>query len=196
MTGRELSSVVTEKQQETVTCCYRESMRNERRATLEDRLRQVVDLRRVAASLDPPTRDHIWRIARELRLELGDSVPKLPAAQALGISVKALDKWVAKGAIPALRRPGAKRSQVETDAILDLLEEVIDLRQAGVASGVIAAGIARLRELGRLRPKLGPNRSPAELRRTYQTTTALERLRTAAELSYAQTRLAALGAEQ
>jgi DNA-binding transcriptional MerR regulator len=171
-------------------------MRTRGRPSVDRRLRQVVELRRSAAGLDPSTRDRIWRIARELRLELGDSVPKLPAARALGISVKALDKWVAKGAIPPLRRPGAKRSQVETDAVLDLLEEVIDLRQAGVASGVIAAGIARLRDQGRLRPKLRPNRSATELRRSYRATSPVERLRTAAELSYVQTRLATLGASR
>lgn len=171
-------------------------MWNQRRSALEERLRQIVELRRAAAFLDPSIGDRIWCIARELRLELGDSVPKLPAARALGISVKALDKWVAKDEIPTLRRPGARRSQVETDAILDLLEEVVELRQAGVTSGVIAAGIARLRDQGRLRPKLRPNRSASELRRAYQATTPLERLRTAAELSYVQTRLAALGAEE
>jgi DNA-binding transcriptional MerR regulator len=171
-------------------------MRDERQPALNVRLRQIVELRRVAAALDLPARDRIWRLARELRLELDDSVPKLPVARALGISVKALDKWVAKGEIPTLRRPGAGRSQVETDAVLDLLQEVTDLRLAGVTSGVIAAAIGRMRERGRLRRKLRPNQSPAELRRTYQTTTPLERLRTAAELSYVQTRLAALGAEQ
>jgi len=41
---------------------------------------------------------------------------------------------------------------------------------------------------------LRPNQSPAELRRTYRETTSFERLRTAAELSHVQTRLAALGA--
>jgi hypothetical protein len=170
-------------------------MPDDRGTTVDRRLLQIVELRRVARSLDAPRGVRLWRVARELRLELGDSVPKLPAARALGISVKGLDKWTAKGEIPTLRRPGAKRSQVDTDAVLDLLEEVVTLREAGAAAGVIAAGIARLRARDRLRPKLRPNMSPAELRRTYQTTSPLDRLRTAAELSHAQTRLAALGAE-
>jgi DNA-binding transcriptional MerR regulator len=167
----------------------------ERAASVDARLRQIVELRGIAPALDPPARDRIWRLARELRLELDDSIPKLPVARALGISVKALDKWVAKGEVPALRRPGAGRSQVETDAALDLLQEVTDLRRAGVTSGVIAAAVGRLRDQGRLRRKLRPNQSPAELRRSYRETTPLERLRIAAELSYVQTRLAALGAE-
>jgi len=166
-----------------------------RQRTPSARLRQIVELRQVAAALEPPARDRVWRVARELRLELDDSVPKLPAAQALGVSVRALDKWAAKGEIPTLRRPGAGRSQLETDAVLDLLEEVADLRRAGVTSGVIAAALGRLREQGRLRRKFRPSQSPAELRRTYTETNPVERLRTAAELSYAQTRLAALGAE-
>jgi DNA-binding transcriptional MerR regulator len=164
-----------------------------RQPAVEVRLRQIVELRQLIDTLEPPARDVIWRLARELRLELDDSIPKLPAARALGISVKALDKWVAKGEIPTLRRPGAGRSQVETDAVLDLLHEVTELRLTGVTSGVIAAAITHLRDRGRLRRKLRPNQSPAELRRAYRETSPLERVRAAAELSYIQTRLAALG---
>lgn len=171
-------------------------MTGERRPPTEERLRQIVELRRVATGLESPRRDRIWGVARELRLELDDSIPKLPAARALGISVTALDKWVAKGQVPALRRPGAGRSQVDADAILDLLEEVTTLRKSGVTSGVIAAAVGRLAEQGRLRRKLMPNRSPVELRRAYGTTTPVERLRRAAELSYVQTRLAPTGAKR
>ena len=171
-------------------------MREDRKPRVDVRLGQIVELRRVAAALEPPARDRIWRLARELRLELDDSVPKLPAARALGISVKTLDKWVARGEIPTLRRPGAGRSQVETDTVLDLLQEATELRLAGATSGVVAVAIRRLREQGRLRPKLRPNPSPAELRRIYRTTTPLERLRTAAELSSVQTHLAALCVKQ
>jgi DNA-binding transcriptional MerR regulator len=132
-------------------------------------------------------------LARELRLELDDGIPKLPAARALGVSVKALDRWIATGAIPSLRRPGSGRSQVETDSVLDLLEEVTMLREEGVRSGVLARGVERLRETGRLRPKLRPNAAPADLRRRYRESTPAERLRDAAELSYVQTRLGAAG---
>jgi hypothetical protein len=102
-------------------------------------------------------------LARELRLELDDSIPKLPAARALGVSVKSLDRWIATGDIPSLRRPGSSRSQIETDSVLDLLDEVTRLREEGVVSGVIAHGLARLREAGRLRPKLRPNAGPLTL---------------------------------
>src|SRR3954470_19905963 len=154
----------------------------ERAAAVDVRLRQIVELRGIAAELDPPARDRIWRLARELRLELDDSVPKLPVARALRVSVKALDKWVAKGELPTLRRPGAGRSQIETDAALDLLQEVTELRRAGATSGVIAAAVGRLRDQGLLQRKLRPNQSPAELRRLYRETTPLERLHIAAEL--------------
>ena len=164
----------------------------ERRSALAGRLHQIVELRRLAAQLEAPARDRLWRLARELRLEFDDSVPKLPAAGALGISVKALDKWIAKGALPTLRRPGAGRSRIETDAVLDLLEAVTDLREQGLSNGVVAAGVARLRQENRLRPKLRPNLSPAELRSVFEATAPFDRIRTAAELSYVQTRLAAL----
>ena len=160
------------------------------------RLHQIVELHRLAVGVAGSAGVRLWRIARELRLELGDAIPKLQAARALGVSVKALDKWVAKGEIPVLRRPGAGRSQVETDSILDLLAEVTILREEGAASGVIAAALRRLRERGQLRPKLRPNRTPAELRRAYLETTPVERLRAAAELSSVQTRLAAAPSER
>ena len=158
------------------------------------RLRQIVALREALGGADPRARGQIWRVARELRLELGDSVAKVPAARALGISVRGLDHWVARGEIPAFRRPGAGRSRVESDAVLDVLEEVSVVRRAGVTSGVIAAAIARMRVHGRLRPKLKPNERPTELRRVYEATTPVARLTIAAELSNVQTRLAAMGA--
>ena len=119
-------------------------MRDQSHPTAHVRLRQIVELLRVAAALDPRARYKARRRARELRLELGDSVPKLPLARALGVSVKALDNWVAKGEIPTLSRPGAGRSRVEADAILDLLEEASELRLAGVAWGVDRGGYLAL----------------------------------------------------
>lgn len=171
-------------------------MDTDTRVSVAARLQQIVELRRLTASLDPPAGLRLWRVARALRLELGDSIPKMQAARALGISVKALDKWVARGEIPAFRRRNVARSQAETDAILDLLEEVTVLREQGAASNVIATAIRRLRESGRLRPKLMPNQSPAELRREYRQTTPLGRLRAAADLSYVLTTLASAGAER
>ena len=168
-------------------------MEGKRHSAADVRLRQIVDLRQASAAADPSARAQLWRVARELRLELGDSVPKLPAASALGISVKALDHWVSRGAVPTFRRPGTNRSSVETDAVLDLLEEVADLRRTGVASAVIATAVGRVEDKGRMRRKLRPNESAAELRRTYETTTAADRLRIAAELSAVQVRLAAGG---
>jgi hypothetical protein len=160
---------------------------------LEARIRQIVELRRLAAEVDAIRGRRLLLLARELRLELDDGIPKLPAARALGVSVKALDRWIATGDVPSLRRPGSGRSQVETDSVLDLVEEVTRLHEEGVVSGVIARALERLRDTGRLRPKLRPNEAPADLRRRYGETTPAERLRAAAELSYVQTRLVAAG---
>ena len=60
----------------------------------------------------------------------------------------------------------------------------------------IAAALRRLRERGELRPKLKPNRTPAELRRAYLKTTPVERLRASAELSSVQTQLTAAARER
>ena len=88
---------------------------------------------------------------------------------------------VAKGVIPTLRRPGGGRSQIDTEAILDLLAEVTTLRKQGGTSGVVETAIDRLRERGRLHRKLRPNTSPAELRRIYRTTTPVQGLARAAD---------------
>jgi len=97
---------------------------------------------------------------------------------------------------PTLRRHGAGHSQVLTDAILDLLVEVAALRKQGATPGVAETAIDRLGEQGRQGRKLRPSRSPAELRHACRVTTPVERLHTAAELRYAQTRLAAAGARR
>lgn len=162
-------------------------------AAIDRRLRRLVELRRLAVVVDAAARDRVLRLARELRLELGETVPKTAAARALGVSVKALDRWAESGHVPQLRRPGAGRAELETDAVLDVLEEVTALRERGIRARPVATALARLREDGRLRPKLRPNQASSELRQQYLATTPVDRLRLAAELSYVQTRLAAAG---
>ena len=121
-------------------------------------------------------------------------VPKTRAATVLGVSVTALDKWVARGSLPVVRRPGSSREQIDAEALLDLAEEVTRLREAGRTRGIIAAAFERLAEKGRPRPKLRPNQSASELREHYLRTTPRDRLREVAELSRVLTELAARGA--
>lgn len=135
------------------------------------------------------------RAERLLRAEIGPSVPKRRAAALLGISTTALQQRIASGKLPAIRRPGG-REEVETAALLDLLEEVRRLREEGVSRGVLAEAFRRLARRGLPQGSLRPNTPPRELRRSYLATTPLERLRETAELSYAVTTLAGYGARR
>jgi len=112
----------------------------------------------------------------------------------LGVSVTALDKWIARGRLPVVRRPGSSREQVDADALLDLAEEVTRLREDGQTRALLASAFERLATEGRPRPKLRPNQPTGELREHYQQTTPADRVREVAELSRVLTGLAVRGA--
>jgi hypothetical protein len=162
---------------------------------MERTIEHVVALRCVASAVvDSQERRRLRRVERELRRELGVGVAKTRAAAVLGVSVTALDKWIARGRLPVVRRPGSTRRQIDADALLDLAQEVTRLREAGEKRGVLATAFERLAQRGRPRPRLHPNQSADELRSNYLRTTPGERLREAAELSRVLTSLAARGA--
>ena len=134
------------------------------------------------------------RAERLLRREVGPSVPKRRAAALLGVSVTALERWIAAGKLPTVRRAG-RREEVDADSLLDLVEEVRRLRDdEGVSRGVVAEALRRLAERGLPRPSVRPNTPPGELRRSYVSSTPAQRLAEAAELSLAATTLAGYGA--
>jgi hypothetical protein len=142
---------------------------------------------------DPRERRRLARVLRELRREIGVSVPKRRAAATLGVTVPALERWIERGRLPVVRRPGVTREEVDADAAFDLAVEVTRLREQGARYGVLAAAFERLAERGAARPKLRPNESSRELREFYEQTTPLERLGIGAELSAVGTTLAARG---
>jgi hypothetical protein len=165
-----------------------------RAAAVERAVEQVVALRQVADAVsDPRERRRLARVLRRLRREVGVGVPKRRAAAILGVSVPALQKWIDRGRLPVVRRPGG-REEIDAEALLDLAEEVSRLREAGERRGLLSAAFARLAERGRPRPKLRPNESARDLREVFEQTTPLERLRIGAELSMVGTVLAARGA--
>jgi hypothetical protein len=107
----------------------------------------VVDLRRLArAVLDPAARRRAERAADRLVVELGPSLSKTRAARLLGISVTALDFWVARGALETVRKPGTQKAEVETSSLLELADEVAEVRAGGRRGGVIAHAVRRLDE--------------------------------------------------
>lgn len=146
-------------------------------------VRQVVALRSVRSSVESrEERRRLSQVIRQLRRQLGVGVPKRQAAQALGVSVQALDRWVAVGKIPVVRRPGSSRELVETDALLAIAAEATPLREGGAARPLSQA-IASLAERRRLPRRLRPNQTARELRHEFLQSTPEGRLRQAVELS-------------
>jgi hypothetical protein len=163
--------------------------------SIESTIRHVVALRCAESAVaNEHERRRLKRVERELRRELGVGVPKTPAATALGVSVTALDKWIARGHLPVVRRPGSSRREIDADALLELAREVTLLREAGETKRLLATAFERLAREGRPRPKLHPNQSARELRQHYLRTTPHDRLRETADLSRVLTDLAARGA--
>jgi hypothetical protein len=145
-------------------------------------------------------RERLCTVERSLRSMIGPSIPKTPAAAALGISVTALDKWIARGVLPVVARRTSSRLEVETGPLLDLLEQVTILRARGRDRGVVAAAVRRLgwsddpegrRVLSESIAALPrPNVSARELREHYDRTTPEQRIEETARLSSAMTALA------
>ncbi len=161
----------------------------------ERTIEHVVSLRRAGSAVaDPRERGRLKQVERELQRAIGVGVPKRRAAAVLGVSVTALDKWIARGRLPVVRRPGSSREQIDADALLDLAEEVTRLREDGQTRALLASAFERLAKEGRPRPKLRPNQPARELREHYRLTTPADRLREVAELSGVLTDLAARGA--
>jgi len=152
---------------------------------------QIIALRRVRSAVDSVVeRRRLARVVRQLRRRLGAGVPKRQAAAVLGVSVQALDRWIATGKIPVVRRPGSSRELVETEALLVLAEEVSPRREQGEPRA-LAKAIAALAARGRLPRRLRPNQSARELRHEFLHSTPEGRMRQAVELSEVGATLAA-----
>lgn len=151
--------------------------------TASETIHAIVALRRVRAAMRAPEEQRrLARVARQLRRTLGAGVPKRQAAAVLGVSVQSLDRYLAQAKLPALRRPGSSREVIDTEALLALAEEVERQRENGERSP-LARAIDTLTEQGRLRRRLRPNQSAAELRREFLHSTPETRLRQGIELS-------------
>lgn len=110
-------------------------------------LRAIAAIRATLGVLpDPKAREKLRHAEWSLRQILGPVVAKGPAAQALGISVVALDRWINLGALPAVEAPGKRRHGLETTPLIELIERVDQLRAAGRTGRVVAAAIADLHD--------------------------------------------------
>lgn len=147
----------------------------------------IVELRLlVKETREPETRGRLRRLEWKLRPLLGPSLPKKQAASVLGFSVAALDKWIDRGRLPAVAKPGSSRLAVETRAFLELAGQVEALRREGQERGLLAEAFNRLgwpddptgrqvlrEEIARL-PR--PNVSVQQLRADYERLTPEERV--------------------
>jgi hypothetical protein len=108
-------------------------------------LAAIVELRLlVRETREPETRASLRRLEWRLRPLLAAGVPKGRAAAQLGVTVPALDKWIARGRLPVVSRKGSTRRTVETRALLELAVQVEELRRAGLERGVLAEAFRRL----------------------------------------------------
>ena len=96
-----------------------------RRLDPADLATSIVGLRRaIVKTRDTKTRASLRDIEVLLRRTLGPTIPKKKAAAVLGISVPALDRWVNRGLLPVVAKPGSSRLEVESRAFLELAERV------------------------------------------------------------------------
>lgn len=97
---------------------------SERKRLLENVLR----LRR--AEREAPASRDIFAVRSELERELGGTVSRSLAAQLLGVSHTALNRWIESGDVPVVPTPTG-RTAVPVPALLDLYEAVEALRAEG-----------------------------------------------------------------
>ena len=155
----------------------------------------IVQLRHaIVKTRDRATRSALREVEVRLRQALGPTIPKKKAATVLGISVTALDRWVDRGFLPVVERPGSSRHELESRRFLELADQVHRLELDGVVTrGRVAPAVKRLgwgpTGAGRRVLRLDvaalprPNISEQELLAGFRATTPEQRVREAAELS-------------
>ncbi len=106
-------------------------------------LADAVELRLVASKVsDPDARARLARMVRSRIVDIGPSVPKTRAAKILGVTVPALDRWVARGALKT-RRSSSSREEIDTLSVVDLAVEIASLVESGRRRGLLAEALTR-----------------------------------------------------
>jgi hypothetical protein len=91
-------------------------------------VRDLVRLRR--AHRRHPDDEDLAAVRLDLERAAGPTVGRAASARLLGVSQTALDRWVARGAIPVVLTPTGRR-EVPTAALVDLLEALSQRADAG-----------------------------------------------------------------
>lgn len=97
------------------------------------RLRRAARVAGVAPDVAP--------VRRELESRLGPTLSRSRAAQILGVSQTALDRWVAVGRIPVVLAPHGRR-EVPRQFVIELREAIDELLTKGRHRHVLAAALA------------------------------------------------------
>lgn len=122
----------------------------------------IVRLRR--AERIPAAAADVAPVRRDLEARLGSTLSRSRAAQILGVSQTALDRWVAAGQIPIVLTPAGRR-EVPRQFVIELREAIGELRGRGRHRHPLAAAIEARRDaaaaLGGARPSGGSARSSA-----------------------------------
>lgn len=168
-----------------------------RHIDIDRALADAVELRRVASKVSElDARTQLARLTRRRITDIGPSVPKTRAAKALGVTVPALDRWIARGALKT-RRSTSSREEIDTLTVVDLAVEVASLAESGRKRGLLAEAIAR-RDRALAGGGMGTRGffadQQAERREELATVSAGERVAQAISLSKTATKIAVAGA--
>lgn len=112
---------------------------------VEELVHDLVDLQVAQRSSRGVPRERMRKVEVRVRKRVGPTVPKAVAARVLQVSVPTLDKWIARGRIPTLRKANGQRA-VLLPELVTLAAAVEELRDAGQTDGVVAAALLRLEQ--------------------------------------------------
>src|SRR5947208_5860918 len=135
---------------------------------------EILRLRRLERVSDADFRDEL-RSTREFLEEFaGPTVSRAEAARLLGVSQTALDRWIKKEEISAVFTPHGRR-EIPLSELIELLEEVEELRESNGAQRPLAAAIRDRRQrssksvdLNRLLPSRSRDRKSTRLNSSHQ----------------------------
>lgn len=100
----------------------------------------IVRLRH-AARRNPAAIDDLVLVIDDLRGLLDRAVSKATASRVLGVTPITLDKWIARGKIPVDPEPASIRRQVLCDPLIDIVQEVEELRELGETGHPLATAL-------------------------------------------------------
>jgi hypothetical protein len=96
----------------------------------KERKRSLEHIARLTRAERQSRSSEVALVREDLEEDLGGTVSRNLAAQLLGVSHTALNKWIASGDVPAVLSPSG-RKEVPIPVLLDLYERVGEERQSG-----------------------------------------------------------------